>query len=125
MRKCKENINISSADIQLRKNQIGIVISREPDTPLISELRRQIEELREIGLSFDNIDKKIADALAEMDVVTKAYLAEVISQIETGEEMKAELKEWADARFMRKMFLSQEAYEALENKEENVLYCII
>ena len=61
MRKCKENINISSADIQLRKNQISIVISREPDTPLISELRRQIEELRQMGLDLENIDKKIAE----------------------------------------------------------------
>lgn len=80
MKKCNcKDLNISSAEIQLKKNQINIVITREPDTPLISEIRRQIEELRQIGLDFQDIDRKIADALSGFDIATKAYLAEVLT----------------------------------------------
>ena len=62
--KCKENINISGADIKIRDlHRIDIRLTREPDTPLISELRSQIAELREIGLEFENIDRKLKDAL--------------------------------------------------------------
>jgi len=39
--------------------------------------------------------------------------------------MSRDIKEWANGRFMRKMFLTQEAYDALVEKEENLLYCII
>lgn len=80
MKKCNcKELNISSAEIQLKKNQINIVITREPDTPLISEIRAQIAELRELGLEFQDIDRKIADAMSEFDIATKAYLAEVLT----------------------------------------------
>ena len=135
---CNRDINISSADIILkpggaegvnvRKNDIQIVITREPDTPTISELRRQIEELQELGLEFSELDRKLREALEELDVVTKSALVELLEDyVQKGDMdvLKTELKEWANARFMRKMFLSQAAYDALETKEENVLYCII
>lgn len=125
---CKKDLNISSAEINVRKNDIQIVITREPDTPTIAELRRQIEELQAIGLEFSDLDKKLKEALEELDVVSKAALMELLeSYVQKGDldVLKTELKEWADARFMRKMFLTQSAYDALEEKEENVLYCII
>ena len=99
MKKCNcKDLNLSSAEIQLKKNQINIVITREPDTPLISELRAQIAELREIGLEFSDLDRKIRDVFSELDLVSKTMLLEL---------------------------LSQEAFDALEEKEENVMYCII
>lgn len=125
---CKKDLNISSAEINVRKNDIQIVITREPETPTIAELRRQIEELREIGLEFSDLDKKLKDALEELDVVSKGALLELLEDYAQKGDMdvlKLELKEWAEARFMRKMFLSQAAYDALESKDENVLYCII
>jgi hypothetical protein len=135
---CTRDINISSADIVLkpggaegvnvRKNDIQIVITREPDTPTIAEPRRQIEELQELGLEFSDLDRKLKEALEELDVVTKSALVELLEDyVQKGDMdvLKLELKEWANARFMRKMFLSQAAYDALEEKEENVLYCII
>lgn len=125
---CKKDLNISSAEINVRKNDIQIVITREPETPTIAELRRQIEELREIGLEFSDLDRKLRDALSELDVVSKGALLELLEDYAQKGDMdvlKLELKEWAEARFMRKMFLTQSAYDALETKEENVLYCII
>lgn len=116
---CNRDINISSADIILkpggaeginvRKNDIQIVITREPDTPTIAELRRQIEELQAIGLEFSDLDKKLKEALEELDVVSKAALMELLeSYVQKGDMdvLKSELKEWANARFMRKMFLT-------------------
>lgn len=125
---CKKDLNISSAEINVRKNDIQIVITREPETPTIAELRRQIEELREIGLEFSDLDKKLKEALEELDVVSKGALLELLEDYAQKGDMdvlKTELKEWANARFMRKMFLTQSAYDALETKDENVLYCII
>lgn len=74
----EKELNISSADITVKKNTINITITREPDTPLIAELRRQIAELQQIGLDFQDIDRKLADALSSFDLATKAYLAEVL-----------------------------------------------
>ena len=126
MKNCNCNdINISQAGLKLGRNTMQVVLTREPDTPLIKQLRQQIEELRQIGLDFQDVDRKIADKLEEMDVVTKAYLAEVLENLDDFEQLKQSLKEWADSRFMRKLFLSQAAYDALGTKEENVLYCII
>ena len=136
---CKNNINISSADIKLRDisgadiklrdlHRIDITLTREPDTPLISELREQIAELKAIGLEFEDLDRRLKEALEELDVVSKSMLVEMLQEYAKKsdlETLKADLKEWADSRFMRKMFLSQEAYDALEEKEENVLYCIL
>ena len=124
----KKDLNISSADINVKKNEINIVLTREPDTPLIAEIRRQIEELRAIGLEFENLDKKLKDVFAELDIVSKTMLLELLEDYvkkSDQEALEAELKNWADNRFMRKMFLSQAAYDALEKKEENVLYCIL
>ena len=127
--KCKNDINIASADIVIKdKHRIDIQITREPDTPLIAELRRQIEELQELGLKLNDIDQRLADAIAGLDLATKAYLAEVLTEYVKNSDMESvvtDLKEWANSRFMRKMFLTQEAYDALEEKEENVMYCII
>lgn len=127
--KCKNDINIASADIVIKdKHRIDIQITREPDTPLIAELRRQIEELQELGLKLNDIDQRLADAIAGLDLTTKAYLAEVLTEYVKNsdmEAMSASIKEWANGRFMRKMFLSQEAYDALVEKEENVMYCIL
>jgi predicted amidophosphoribosyltransferase len=75
-----------------------------------------------------DLDRKLKEALEELDVVSKAALMELLeSYVQKGDldVLKSELKEWANARFMRKMFLTQSAYDALEEKEENVLYCII
>jgi hypothetical protein len=124
----KKDINISSADIAVKKNQINIVITREPDTPLISEIRAQIAELREIGLEFADLDRKIRDVFSELDLVSKTMLLELLEDYvkkSDTEALKAELKEWANSRFLRKMFLTQEAFDALGEKEENVMYCII
>ena len=129
MRNCNSSrdLNISSADINLRKTEIHIVISREPDTPLIADIRRQIEELRKIGLEFENMDVKVRDILSSMDYVTKASLMKILEEYTAfnPEKLEQDIKKWADSRFMRKMFLSQAAYDALEEKEENVLYCIL
>ena len=129
MRNCNSSrdLNISSADINLRKTEIQIVISREPDTPLIADIRRQIEELRKIGLEFENLDVKVRDILSSMDYVTKASLMKILEEYTAfnPEKLEQDIKNWADSRFMRKMFLSQAAYDALEEKEENVLYCIL
>lgn len=130
MRKCncKNDVNIASCDINVRKNNIDIVITREPDTPLISELRRQIAELQELGLKLNDIDRRLADAIASLDIATKAYLAEVLTEYVKNSDMEAmalDIKEWANSRFMRKVFLTQSAYDTLVEKEENVLYCII
>lgn len=124
----KKDVNISSADVMIRKNRIDIQITREPDTPLIKELRQQIEELNELGLKLNDIDQRLAEAISGLDIATKAYLSEVLEEYARTtdlESMKLELKEWADARYMRKMFLTQEAFDALDEKEENVMYCII
>ena len=124
----KKDLNISSADINVKKNEINIVLTREPDTPLIAEIRRQIEELRAIGLEFENLDKKLKDVFAELDIVSKTMLLELLEDYvkkSDQEALEEELKNWADSRFMRKMFLTQSAYDALEKKEENVLYCIL
>jgi len=127
--KCKNDINIASADIVIKdKHRIDIQITREPDTPLIAELRRQIEELQELGLKLNDIDQRLADAIAGLDLATKAYLAEVLTEYVKNSDMESvvtDLKEWANSRFMRKVFLTQSAYDALVEKEENVLYCII
>lgn len=127
--RCNKDINISRADVRLLgKNDIQIVICREPDTPTIAELRRQIAELQEIGLEFTDLDRKLKEALSDLDVVTKAALVELLEDYAQKGDMdvlRGELQEWANARFMRKMFLTQSAYDALETKEENVLYCII
>lgn len=124
----KNEINISCCDVNVRKNRIDIQITREPDTPLIAELRRQIEELQELGLKLNDIDQRLADAIASLDIATKAYLAEVLTEYVKNSDMEAmsrDIKEWANGRFMRKMFLTQAAYDALEEKEENVMYCIL
>ena len=79
-------------------------------------------------MKFDKLDQRIAEVLEEMDLPTKAYLAEVLENYATTanlEYMRDAIKEWANGRFMRKMFLTQAAYDALEEKEENVMYCII
>lgn len=126
--KCKKDINIAQADINVRKNTIDITITREPDTPLISELRKQIAELQELGLKFQDIDRKIAEALSSFDIATKAYLAEVLTEYAKStdlDSLRLEIKEWADSRFLRKIYLSQDAYDALEEHEENVMYIIL
>jgi len=129
MKKCNcKDINISQADIKLRDlHNIEITLTREPDTPLISELRKQIADLQELGLKFEDIDKRLAEAIQELDIATKAYVAELLENyVQTGDldALKADIKEWANSRFLRKIYISQEAYDALDEKEENVLYCI-
>lgn len=83
----KNDINISCCDVNVQKNRIDIHITREPDTPLISELRRQIEELQALGLKFDKLDQRIAEVLEEMDFTTKAFLAEVLENYATNESL--------------------------------------
>ncbi len=129
MTKCNcKDINISQADIKLRDlHNIEITLTREPDTPLISELRKQIADLQELGLKFEDIDKRLAEAIQELDIATKAYVAELLENyVAQGDldALKSDIKEWANSRFLRKIYISQEAYDALDEKEENVLYCI-
>ena len=79
-------------------------------------------------MKLNDIDQRLADAIAGLDLATKAYLAEVLTEYVKNSDMESvvtDLKEWANSRFMRKVFLTQEAYDALAEKEENVLYCII
>ena len=74
----KKFCNCGEANVSLKKNEINIVLTREPDTPLIAEIRRQIEELRAIGLEFENLDKKLKDVFAELDIVSKTMLLELL-----------------------------------------------
>lgn len=130
---CKKEINISQADINIRKNTIDITITREPDTPLISELRKQIAELQELGLKFQDIDRKLADILEEMDLVSKTALLEMLQDYAKTADLsglKTELKEWANDRFIRKIYITKEAYENLSEEEKtvnngNVMFIII
>lgn len=94
MKKCKCDANIAQADIQLRRNEIVIEINRTPDSPLISELRAEIEALQEIGKSFDDIDAHIQCVIDGMEVIRKKYI-------------------------------TQEGYDALEHKNENIMYIIV
>ena len=80
--------------MQLRKTDVLITISRTPDTPLISELRAEIEALAEIGKKYDDIDSHIVEVVDGMGVMVKRYI-------------------------------TQEAYDALPEKQENVLYIIV
>ena len=127
--KCKENINISGADIKIRDlHRIDIRLTREPDTPLIKELRNQIAELNALGLKFQEIDQRLAEALETLDIPTKAYLAELLEDYASKDELETlrqELMAWADSRFLRKVYLSQAAFDALPEKDENVIYVII
>lgn len=141
MRQCKcNNVNISQADIivkknishadvNVKKNDIFITITREPDTPTISELRRQIQELQELGLHLSDIDQRLADALSGLDITTKAYLAEVLEAYSTKDELTnlhdsllqaiAAEREWANGRFVQKVYITQEAYNALTEEQKN------
>lgn len=136
---CNRDINISSADIVLkpggaegvnvRKNDIQIVITREPDTPTIAELRRQIEELQALGLKLNDIDQRLADAISGLDLATKAYLAEVLESYSTKSELQAlhdslmqviaQERDWANGRFVQKVYLTKQAYDALTEEQKN------
>jgi hypothetical protein len=89
-----DNCCISAANSQLRKTDVLITISRTPDTPLISELRAEIEALAEIGKKYDDIDSHIVEVVDGMGVMVKRYI-------------------------------TQEAYDNLPEKQENVLYIIV
>ena len=86
--------NIAQADIKLRKNDILITINRTPDSPLISELRAEIEALQAIGKKYDDVDAHIKEIVAGMGV-------------------------------LRKKYITQAGYDALPEKDENVIYVIV
>ena len=90
----KTRQNIAQANIRLEKNYITISINRAPDSPLISELRAEIEALEKIGKSFADIDKHIADVIAA-------------------------------GGYLRKKYITQEGYDGLPEKNENILYIIV
>ena len=86
--------NIAQADIKLRKNDILITINRTPDSPLISELRAEIEALKAIGKKYDDVDAHIKEVVSGMGV-------------------------------LRKKYITQAGYDALHEKDENVIYVIV
>ena len=89
-----EKCCISAANLQLRKTDVLITISRTPDSPLISELRAEIEALQAIGKKYDDVD---------------AHIKEVVSGIGV----------------LRKKYITQAGYDALPEKDENVIYVIV
>ena len=68
--------NIAQADIKLRKNEIFISINRTPDSPLISELRAEIEALEAIGKKYDDVDAHIKEVVNGMGVLRKKYITQ-------------------------------------------------
>lgn len=126
---CNKDINISQAAVRIQQNKIDIVITREPDTPLISELRRQIAELQEVGLRLTDIDQRLADALNGLDIPTKAYLAEVLEAYSTKDELSSlhdsllqalsAERDWANGRFVQKVYITQDAFDALTEEQKN------
>lgn len=71
-----DNCCISAANLQLRKTDVLITISRTPDTPLISELRAEIEALAEIGKKYDDVDSHIVEVVEGMGVMQKKYITQ-------------------------------------------------
>ena len=74
MRKC--NANIACADINVRRSDIVISINRTPDSPLISELRAEIEALDLIAKKYDDVDAHIQAVVEGMGVMTKKYITQ-------------------------------------------------
>lgn len=89
-----KNCCISAANLQLRKTDVLITISRTPDSPLISELRAEIAALEAIGKKYDDVDAHITEVVSGMGVIQKKYI-------------------------------TQEGYDALPVKDENVMYIIV
>lgn len=89
-----EKCCISAANLQLRKTDVLITISRTPDSPLISELRAEIEALAEIGKKYDDVDAHVEEVVNGMGVIRKKYI-------------------------------TQEGYDNLPVKDENVIYVIV
>lgn len=117
------------------QNAIDITICREPDSPLIKDIRAEITRLSEVAESFSDLDSRLSEAIAHLDVISRATLLEILDDYAkksdiSGEvdltEFRAEIHDWSDARFLRKEIISQNDYDALTpaQKNENILYVI-
>ena len=140
MRKCKCNCqvdyNISEADIQIRSpHDISIKIDREANNPTIESLRQRISDLEMFNLHLDDeIDRMLGDKIQSLDLVTRAALSELLSTYTTAEEIQAftdnimavltQEREYNDARYLQKAYVTQNQYDTLTDKKENTVYII-
>lgn len=135
---CKIDYNISEADIQIRSpHDICIHINRAADNPTIASLRKRIEDLETFNLTIDSeIDRMLAERLQNLDLVTRAALAELLGSYTTEADLVllqnnllaviAQEREHNDARYLQKAYVTQEQYDAMtdDDKNDNTLYVI-
>lgn len=137
---CKADYNITEADIQIRSpHDISIKIDRAPDplNPTIQSLQKRIEDLEVFNLHIDDeIDTMLGQKIAEMDLVTRAALNDLLGLYTTKEELQAfsdnllailaQEREYNDARYLQKAYVTQAQYDAMSenDRKENTVYII-
>lgn len=92
MKKCvKVDYNISEAEINIRSpHDISIIINREAKNPTIASLRERIEQLELWSLHIDDeIDTMLGQKIADMDLVTRAALNDLLALYSTKDELQA------------------------------------
>lgn len=140
MRKCKCNCqvdyNITEADIQIRSpHDISIKIDREAQNPTIESLRKRISDLEIFSLHIDDeIDTMLGQKIADMDLVTRAALNDLLALYSTKDELQAfsdnllsilaQERLYNDGRFLQKAYVTQNQYDTLTDKKENTVYII-
>lgn len=84
----------------------------------------------------DEIDTMLGQKIAEMDLVTRAALNDLLALYTTKEELQAfsdnllailaQEREYNDARYLQKAYVTQAQYDAMteNDKKENTIYVI-
>jgi hypothetical protein len=82
----------------------------------------------------DEVDRMLSQKIGEMDIVTRAALNDLLALYSTKEELQAfsdnlmgilaQEREYNDARYLQKAYITQEAYDALADKKQNTIYVI-
>lgn len=135
---CTTEYNISEAEINIRSpHDISITIQREAANPTIASLRKRIEDLEVFNLHIDDeIDRRLGERIGELDLVTRAALAELLSTYSTKEELDAitasmqnlilQERAYNDSRFLQKAYVTQAQYDAMQesDKNDNTIYVI-
>ena len=143
MKNCvKVDYNISEADIQIRSpHDISIKIDREAQNPTITSLRQRIEDLEMFNLHLDDeVDRMLGQKIAEMNIVTRAALNDLLALYSTKDELQAfsdnlmgilaQEREYNDARYdlryLQKAYVTQAQYDAMgeNDKKPNTIYVI-
>ena len=139
MKNCvKVDYNISEADIQIRSpHDISIKIDREAQNPTITSLRQRIEDLEMFNLHLDDeVDRMLGQKIAEMNLVTRAALNDLLALYSTKDELQAfsdnllsilaQERQYNDARYLQKAYVTQAQYDAMseDDKKPNTIYVI-